>query len=93
MTEIPDDPQKLDNLSNTELFARIHAEYVDGFDEELELELADYSEETPSDEREAGPLREDAANFRRSYFRELHRLQIELVRLQEWVVESRHKKV
>ena len=93
MTDIPDDSKKLDNLSNTELFARIHAEYVDGFDEELELELADYSEETPSDEREAGAQHEKAADFRRFYFRELHRLQIELVKLQEWVLQTKHKLV
>ena len=34
---------------------------------------------------------EDVANFRRTYFRELHRLQVELVKLQDWVVDTKEK--
>ncbi len=68
-------------------FARIRDEYLDTFDEELEMELHDFSEENPSDER-AG---DDPIAFRRQYFRELHRLQVELVKLQDWVVAHKKK--
>ena len=71
-----------------ELFIkRIREEFADHFDEELERELHDFSEENPSDER----MEDDVSAFRRLYFRELHRLQIELVKLQDWVVENNEK--
>ncbi len=75
-----------------DLYARIHQEVIDGFDEELEMELEDLSEEhvTPGDPAEDKQAR---ATFRRQYFKELHRLQIELVRLQEWVSKTKHKLV
>ena len=82
-----------DDEKNRELFARIHDEYIDTFDEEMEMELADFSEETPSDQRSADAGDEDPHAFRRRYFQELHKLQIELVKLQDWVVESGHKLV
>ncbi len=65
------------------LYDRIQREMVDSFDEELELELED-------GERSDGG---EDAEFRRTYFRELFRLQGELVKLQEWVVASGHKLV
>lgn len=66
---------------------RIREEFADNFDEELELELGDFSEEHES------ALRDDPerAAFRRLYFRELHRLQVELVKLQDWVVATKEK--
>ena len=70
---------------DNELFARIHAEAVDSLDEELEMELDDRDGGS-----ESGP---EAADFRRFYFKELLRLQHELVKLQEWVVHSKHKLV
>lgn len=75
------------------MFERIHEEYMENFDEEMELEYGDLSEDQISDEREASEKGEDTRKFRERYFKELHRLQIELVRLQEWVVESGHKLV
>jgi polyphosphate kinase 2 len=71
------------------LFARLHAEAMDSFDEELEMEMDDAD---GADERNPGSADETAA-FRRVYFRELLRLQGELVKLQEWVVRSKHKLV
>ncbi|HEY8881729.1 MAG TPA: polyphosphate kinase 2 [Roseateles sp.] len=71
-----------------ELVKRIHRDLQDDFDEELELELEDRDYGTmPSD----APADKPAA--RKRYFRELFRLQSELVKLQDWVVHSGHKVV
>ena len=73
------------------LMDRIHAELMDGYDEELELEIEDQfvDELAAPDEAARAQLRED----RRTYFRELFRLQAELVKLQDWVVASGQKVV
>src|ERR1700712_2189634 len=81
------DSQPLD-LSETARY--IHADILDSFDEELEMEyddarldglLADLGEEVPK------------GIDRRLYFRELLRLQGELVKLQDWVVSQKLKVV
>jgi polyphosphate kinase len=61
----------------------IRREVADDFDEELELEMEDERLERLADElrQPARPLGLD----RKVYFRELFRLQHELVRLQDWV--------
>ncbi len=69
------------------LFARIHQDVLDSLDEELEMEFEDLSEERPGQDPAA------VADFRRFYFKELHRLQLELIRLQTWVQASGHKLV
>ena len=74
---------------NRELFNRIHDEALDSFDEELEMELDDAEGRLLTDPKEI----RKAAEFRKFYFRELLRLQSELVKLQEWVVKSGHKVV
>ena len=73
------------------LMRRIHAELIDGYDEELELEIEDQFVDDLSDptEEEQAQLRED----RRTYFKELFHLQGELVKLQDWVVATGHKAV
>ncbi|WP_069942431.1 polyphosphate kinase 2 [Pseudomonas putida] len=74
------------------LMRRIHRELLDHSDEELELELAEDGHDLNAlfDEHvEDGS--EKAA--RRTYFRELFRLQGELVKLQSWVVKTGHKVV
>jgi polyphosphate kinase 2 len=70
---------------------RVHEELVDDFDEELEMELDDEGIESllaglahPSSEESAA---------RRMYFKELFRLQGELVKLQDWVVNQKLKLV
>ncbi|MDF2377998.1 MAG: polyphosphate kinase 2 [Verrucomicrobiales bacterium] len=68
-------------------FKRVREEFTDNFDEELEIELGDFSDENRSDSRQAGEL----SDFRRQYFRELLRLQVELVKLQDWVVATGEK--
>jgi len=62
---------------------RIHRDLMDSYDEELELEIEDRDPDGAPTDREA----------RRSYFRELFRLQGELVKLQDWVVTTRQKVV
>src|SRR5262249_4422872 len=62
---------------------RIKQEIADSFDEELEMEIEDSRLETILDDLSDHPEREQLE--RRLYFRELFRLQHELVRLQEWV--------
>jgi polyphosphate kinase 2 len=71
---------------------RLHADMIDSIDEELEMEI--------DDERMDALIREatDAATGeldvdRRFYFKELLRLQGELVKLQDWVVEKKLKVV
>jgi polyphosphate kinase 2 len=79
------------NASDEELVRRIHRDLRDDFDEELELELEDRILEAVSGEGGV-PLGDDR-DGRRAYFRELFRLQAELVKLQDWVVATRHKVV
>ena len=74
-------------MNEQELFRRIRDEFTDNFDEELEMELSDWSEDHVSDEMQGDEL----SDFRRRYFRELHRLQVQLVKLQDWVVETGQK--
>ncbi|MGO4327392.1 polyphosphate kinase 2 [Cupriavidus sp. 2TAF22] len=76
----------------SELIRRIHREVADHYDEELELELEDHHVDTLFGEG-GGGLDEEERAARREYFRELFRLQGELVKLQSWVVESGHKVV
>jgi len=61
--------------------ARMQRDLVDAYDEDFELEL----EEDALDPRYGGS--------RKAYFRELFRLQGELVKLQDWVVATGHKLV
>ena len=75
-----------------ELMRRIRKDLIDSYDEELEMELEDRTiseitgEEAPA---HSAQERED----RRLYFRELFRLQGELVKLQDWVKDTGHKVV
>jgi len=67
-------------LSNME---RIKQEIADSFDEELEMEIDESRLENLLADLADNPEREQLE--RRTYFRELFRLQHELVRLQDWV--------
>ena len=67
--------------------ARLQEDLLDTLDEELEMEIDDHllgGGEGISDE---------ARETRRMYFRELFRLQGELVKLQDWVIETGHRLV
>jgi polyphosphate kinase 2 len=70
-----------------ELIMRLSRDLVDSYDEELEMELED-RHPLPG-EAHADPAAE--REYRRHYFRQLFRLQAELVKLQDWVVSSRQK--
>ncbi len=79
-------------LSDDEMLRRIKRELIDGYDEELELEIEDRAGEDVLASDELG--HDDAERSQRlNYFRELFRLQSELVRLQDWVVARRQKVV
>ena len=70
-----------------DMITRLRAELADSYDEELEMELDDRmaaGESHGTDESKAA---------RQLYFRELFRLQGELVKLQDWVVATGHRMV
>jgi polyphosphate kinase 2 len=74
---------------SAELVARLHAELRDDFDEELELEFED---RMPLEAGAVASSSDGAEEMpRQSYFRELFRLQAELVKLQDWVAASGEK--
>ena len=80
------------NSIDEEVMRRIRHELIDSYDEELEMELEDRTvAQLTGDE----PLSDGAQDkeYRRQYFRELFRLQGELVKLQDWVVSTGHKVV
>ena len=75
-----------------EIFKRIHNDLVGSFDEELEMEVEDGilpEWQVPETQAE----KDTAKAERREYFRELFRMQGELVKLQEWIVATGHKLV
>jgi polyphosphate kinase 2 len=80
-----------DNRDAASQASGMAAEIADSFDEELEMEL--------DDERLAGLLDIDGGHGaddgvdRHVYFRELFRLQSELVKLQDWIVDRKLKVV
>ena len=65
-----------------EQLQRLHRDLIDSYDEELEMEIDDGEQQTDAERA-----------FRREYFRELFRLQGELVKLQDWVQTTKHKLV
>ena len=77
-------------MESDEFIRRLQADVVDSYDEELELEL----EDRPfSADGTVVPLSTEDKQERQLYFRELLRLQGELVKLQDWVVANGHKLV
>ena len=66
-----------------ELYKRAQEEILDSMDEELEMELDD---DRMSPDGDSG-----SQMSRQLYFKELFRLQGELVKLQDWVVENKLK--
>ena len=65
-----------------DLLRRLQDDVLDSYDEELEMEVDDrLLDGLP-------PLTDEARDQRRLYFRELFRLQGELVKLQDWVVHT-----
>jgi polyphosphate kinase 2 len=72
------------DILDDELRRKMHQDLIDTYDEELENEIDDYVRDFRFDGREmSGQERLD----RRLYFQELVRLQRELIKLQDWVVD------
>ncbi|MBN9408660.1 MAG: polyphosphate kinase 2 [Burkholderiales bacterium] len=77
---------------DSETLARIYQDMLDGYDEELEMELEDRIVDAVA--RQQGTAAGDAdREARRHYFRELFRLQTELVKLQDWIAHTKQKVV
>jgi polyphosphate kinase len=82
-----DEQDKTDRAAS----ARIEAEIADSFDEELEMELDDDRLQKLLSEQDHG--KEAGLLDRHFYFKELFRLQHELIKLQDWVVNTKAKVV
>lgn len=74
------------------LIKRIREELNDRFDEERELERDDHDSDEISQALLATET-EEYGESRRVYFRELFRMQAELVKLQDWIVKTEKKVV
>jgi polyphosphate kinase len=77
-------------MDEDELIRRLAADLEDSYDEELEMEIEDRH---PLPAAEQVRARDEQGYERRRYFRELFRLQGELVKLQDWIVDARQKVV
>jgi polyphosphate kinase 2 len=75
-------------LDHEEIIRRIGRDLADSYDEELEMEIEDHH---PLPGVPKGADGDAEREYRRRYFQQLFRLQAELVKLQDWVVESREK--
>jgi len=70
----------------------IREEIIDGYDEEYEMEVDDRDIDLLLEENPDADTKETLA-FRRLYFKELFRLQGELVKLMDWIVYHKKKVV
>jgi polyphosphate kinase 2 len=73
----------MDTQDTADTIERLRSDLIDSYDEELELALDDGTFDGTDNSKAQ----------RQAYFRELFRLQGELVKLQDWVVHSRKKVV
>jgi polyphosphate kinase 2 len=80
------------NATDKALIQRIKHDLADSYDEEFELELEDRNLDALADS-DLDISSESYKEERRRYFRELFRMQAELVKLQDWVVKTGHKVV
>jgi polyphosphate kinase 2 len=80
------------NTDHPDLVQRVRLDIADSYDEELELELDDRDLD-PDTLLPAQSQTDEERQSRRAYFRELFRLQAELVKLQDWVAHTGHKVV
>ena len=79
-------------IGEDEMMQRIQRDLMDSYDEELEMEIEDRVWTGPEGAETLVDTQADK-EARRVYFRELFRLQAELVKLQDWVVATGHKVV
>ncbi len=80
------------NATDKALIQPIKHDLADSYDEEFELELEDRNLDALADSG-LDIISESYKEERRRYFRELFRMQAELVKLQDWVVKTGHKVV
>jgi polyphosphate kinase len=78
------------SIDPEELVRRISRDLADSYDEELEMEIEDRH---PRGDADTGTEPATDKHERQRYFSQLFRLQAELVKLQDWVVETRAKVV
>ena len=84
------------NSIDEAMMRRIRHDLIDSYDEELEMELEDQTVAQLTGDVSLNQTEQEKAadrERRRQYFRELFRLQGELVKLQDWVISSGHKVV
>ncbi|NBW47823.1 MAG: polyphosphate kinase 2 [Betaproteobacteria bacterium] len=82
------DHHNLTAVERDRLIERLEQDLLDGYDEEFELEREDEDHSRTAESR-----REHGLLPRGVYFKELFRLQRELVKLQDWVVQDKRKVV
>ena len=81
-----------DETDDIQLIKRVHRELIDDYDEELEMEREDWEKLSP--DAPLRPLKGDTdREARNRYFKELFRLQGELVKMHDWIVETGHRLV
>ena len=84
----------MESSSYEHIVQRIRQDLIDSYDEELELEIDDRRIEDLTGAESSADGAPGAGNLeRQAYFRELLRLQGELVKLQDWVLHNRRKVV
>ena len=84
----------MESSSYEQIVQRIRQDLIDSYDEELELEIDDRRIENLTGAESSADGAPGAGNLeRQAYFRELLRLQGELVKLQDWVLHNRRKVV
>ncbi len=79
-------------LPHDEILRRMERDLLDSYDEELELEMEDRNPVGLAGDLGQGHTDADK-QYRIAYFRELFKLQGELVKLQDWVAHTRQKVV
>jgi polyphosphate kinase 2 len=82
----------MESDKDNELRQRLKLNFLDSFDEELELELDDRRFDEIAN-ASVNVRTDEESDRRRRYFRELLRLQGELVKLQDWVATAGHRVV
>jgi polyphosphate kinase len=74
------------------LIRRVHRDLIDDYDEEIEMEREDWEEGRP-ETIDRPPANAQERAMRNRYFKELFRLQGELVKMQDWIVGTNHRMV
>ncbi|MBN2691435.1 MAG: polyphosphate kinase 2 [Burkholderiaceae bacterium] len=79
-------------FDSTDFSKRLERELIDGYDEEFELEIEDRIGHL-GDLSASAPDSDAERIARQHYFKELFRLQAELVKLQDWIAATKQKVV